>query len=491
MKKGNRREAIQLLLMILLTGFSQIIALYKSSYTATRFGASTQMDAYNFATNIASFLFLFITSGITTVVIPAYIKKESAKVINTFITIIYAVVFFLVVAILAVKVPLISLLSNREDLFQQHVADYLLLVFLIQGLLALQGVTNAYYQVTDRYLIPKYTMLFANAAVALGLYYTNLHNMQFYLLILLAGSVINVGFDLVIALKTGYRYSPSLALKEPGVKKLFVIFFPTLVSSGVYKIQTLVDSLIASNLATGMLTILSFSNQVLLMVNNLLIGNLTVYAYPKIVAKLGTKEEKTYFWNYTILFHAFICLIYAGFYCVGETFLKLIFEGGKFGSSQTHLLFLCILVSIFGQQFNIVRDLVYRYFYANGNTKSTLSNSVIVSVTNIVVSLILARFYGVIGILLGTTIASIFSLVMIIYRFDAIYKVGVSWKFLSKEYAKNEAAMFGVMLLLFLLKKFILFSNPFLVLGSYGALSVVLYLLLLKLMRSNVFKTSL
>jgi putative peptidoglycan lipid II flippase len=86
MKKGNRREAIQLLLMILLTGFSQIIALYKSSYTATRFGASTQMDAYNFATNIASFLFLFITSGITTVVIPAYIKKESAKVINTFIT---------------------------------------------------------------------------------------------------------------------------------------------------------------------------------------------------------------------------------------------------------------------------------------------------------------------------------------------------------------------------------------------------------------------
>lgn len=211
--------------MILLTGFSQIIALYKSSYTATRFGASTQMDAYNFATNIASFLFLFITSGITTVVIPAYIKKESAKVINTFITVIYAVVFFLVVTILAVKVPLIALLSNRENLFQQHVADYLLLVFLIQGLLALQGVTNAYYQVTDRYLIPKYTMLFANAAVALGLYYTNLHNMQFYLLILLAGSVINVVFDLSIALKTGYRYSPSLALKEPGVKKLFVIFF--------------------------------------------------------------------------------------------------------------------------------------------------------------------------------------------------------------------------------------------------------------------------
>jgi lipopolysaccharide export LptBFGC system permease protein LptF len=80
---------------------------------------------------------------------------------------------------------------------------------------------------------------------------------------------------------------------------------------------------------------------------------------------------------------------------------------------------------------------------------------------------------------------------MIMYRFDAIYKVGISWNFLSKEYAKNEAAMFGVMLLLFLLKKFILFSNPFLVLGSYGALSVVLYLLLLKLMRSNVFKTSL
>jgi putative peptidoglycan lipid II flippase len=134
--------------------------------------------------------------------------------------------FFLVVAILAVKVPLIALLSNREDLFQQHVADYLLLVFLIQGLLALQGVTNAYYQVTDRYLIPKYTMLFANAAVALGLilYQSAQHA------VLLADLACRLSDQrrysiLSIALKTGYRYSPSLALKEPGVKKLICDFF--------------------------------------------------------------------------------------------------------------------------------------------------------------------------------------------------------------------------------------------------------------------------
>lgn len=491
MEKSNKKEAFQLGMMIFLTCLSQVIALYKSSYLATRFGASVQMDAYNFSTNIASFLFLFITSGITTVVIPAYVKKESRKVIDTFITVTYGAVLLLSILLLLTKMSVVSFLTNRGAEFQNDVTNYLLFVFLIQGLLAFQGVTNAYYQVNNRYLIPKYTLLISNIIVAMALFLSNMKNIKLYLFILLAGSLINVLFDLSLAFKAGFRYSPSLSLKDVKVKKLFLIFFPTLISSGIYKVQTFVDSFIAANLTTGMLTILTFSNQVLVMVNNLLIGNLTVYAYPKIVEKLGTKNEKRFFWDYTILFHAFICLIFVGFYSAGEPFLKMVFEGGKFGREQTSLLFICILVSIFGQQFNIIRDLIYRYFYANGNTKSTLNNSVIVSLTNIVISLILAQFYGVIGILLGTTIASFFSLVMIMFRFERIYQIGISLLYLIKEYVKNEVALGITLFVVFMLKSNLNISQPLFSFGIYGLLSIVIFFLSLKIMKSNVFKTRL
>ena len=88
-KSENKKSACQLSLMIILTLLSQILALYKSRFTATSFGATNYMDAYNFALNIATFLFAFVTTGVTTVIIPAYVKKTDKKAVNSFITINY------------------------------------------------------------------------------------------------------------------------------------------------------------------------------------------------------------------------------------------------------------------------------------------------------------------------------------------------------------------------------------------------------------------
>ena len=57
-----------------------MIALYKSRFTAVTFGATNYMDAYNYALNVATFVFAFITTGVTTVIIPAYVNKTDKKV---------------------------------------------------------------------------------------------------------------------------------------------------------------------------------------------------------------------------------------------------------------------------------------------------------------------------------------------------------------------------------------------------------------------------
>lgn len=45
---NNKKSAVQLSLMIFLTLLSQVIALYKSRFTAVTFGATNYMDAYNY-----------------------------------------------------------------------------------------------------------------------------------------------------------------------------------------------------------------------------------------------------------------------------------------------------------------------------------------------------------------------------------------------------------------------------------------------------------
>ena len=67
---------------------------------------------------------------------------------------------------------------------------------------------------------------------------------------------------------------------------------------------------------------------------------------------------------------------------------------------------MCTLIYVRGLPINAFRDLIYRYFYAKGDTLTPFRNSLLISFLNIVISIILARFIGIYGIVLGTVITS-------------------------------------------------------------------------------------
>ena len=247
--------------------------------------------------------------------------------------------------------------------------------------------------------------------------------------------------------------------------------------------------MIASSLKDGQLTILTFSTQVITMVNTLVIGNLTVYAYPLIVSRLGQKEEKKQFWDYAVCFHCVVCLLIAGCFTVGYEGLSLIFGGGEFQNDQVKLLYICVCVYIFGQQTNIVRDLVYRYFYANGDTKITLRNSIVISIENIILSLILVKFLGLLGIILGTILSSATSLVMIVKKFKQKYGLGVRLEFIFRECIKTCLIMVITIVFVLVIKNICDIESKIISLLFFGIMTVVVYIVLLKILKSNVWNT--
>lgn len=486
----KQKNGIQLITMIFLTCLSQVIALYKSRFTAVSFGATSIMDAYNYALNIATFIFVFVTSGVTTVVIPAYVRKKSLNAINSFITIIYGSILLIVALVLIIRVPLVTLMTNKGDEFVAMVGSFLLVTFFIQAITSFLAVTAAYYQCINHYIIPKAILLLSNAIVA-GILITGIvKDINIYLGLLVAGSIVNLLFDLGIAIKLGFRYAPSLSIHDPELKKMLIIFLPTLFSSGVYKIHTLVDTLIASTLISGMLTILSYSTQIITMVNNVVIGNLTVYAYPKIVARMNRPDCKKFFWTYSIFFHAVVCMIIAGFFNVGLEGVSLIFLGGKFTIEDTYMLYYCVCIYMFGQQFNVVRDLIYRFFYANGDTKETLKNSVMVSFFNIILSLIFVQFLGVIGIIIATVLSSLLSLIVIIFRFNQNYGIGIKRGYFLWEHGKNLIALMVSIMVVQLLKQTIRLNGALIPILIYGCITVLVFLGMLFLLRSDIRKIS-
>ena len=73
------------------------------------------------------------------------------------------------------------------------------------------------------------------------------------------------------------------------------------------KIHTLIDTMITTNIGTGMLTILTYSSQVSGMISNFVIANMLTFAYPQIIRGTQTENRQKELWKYVVLFHAIIC----------------------------------------------------------------------------------------------------------------------------------------------------------------------------------------
>ena len=152
------------------------------------------------------------------------------------------------------------------------------------------------------------------------------------------------------------------------------------------------------------------------------------YYYPKIVKKIDTDNDQKSFWKQTILFHLIVCLVIAGFTTVGYEAVELLFKHGTFTEEAARFVYVGALIYIIGQQTEVVRDLIYRYFYAKGVISVTAKNGIVVSVVNILVSITLVHFIGFLGIFFGTIIASLVSLIMMFIKFHTFFGFAESFK---------------------------------------------------------------
>lgn len=485
-KLKEYRNSFSLILMIIITGITQILTLMKSSLVAGIFGTGIEIDAYNLANSIVSFLFGFIAAGISTVIIPNYVKNTNRKNVDTFITALYGLIAFIVFILIAFRYQIIGVFSNRDELFVNICCNTLIILLLANYLLAISDVTVAYFQCKGKYNLPKIVSLIAQLIVVVVLiFYPNLTISQ-YTYIIAIGLFINFLLDTIFAFKEGWRVYPSLALFSPGTKKLFGIFLPIVFSTGIYKLSLMIDSTIAARLQTGQITILAYASQISNIINTILIGNLLTYYYPKIVEKVDTSDGQKSFWNQVILFHLIVCLVIAGFTTVGHETVELLFRHGTFSEDAAKFVYIGALIYVVGQQTDVVRDLIYRFFYAKGNTTVAAKNSVIISVVNITVSIILVYFIGFFGIFFGTIIASFISLIVMFFKFNAYFEFVISIKSIAKALLKNNLVVIITITIIVFLKKLIVFNSLFLQIFIYGILTVFVFCILSLVFHKNL-----
>ncbi len=488
MKKTIRGNGWSLVCMILISCVTQVATLMKSSIVAGSFGVGDAMDAYNFANSILSFVFGIIASGVPTIIIPAYVKEKDRKGIDGFLTILYGFLLVLIALVILLRYQIVYTFTDRSQMFANIACDALLALSFAQYLSSITGITTAYFQNKNKPNIPKLVNLASQLVVLVMLVLWKGLNIYDYIFVISLGIGINFVVDTLVAVQQGWRYRPRLNVRNPVTLELLGCLWPILCSSSVYKLSLLVDSMIATNLDAGKLTILNYANQIVSMINSLIIGNILIYVYPRLIRQVKAGEGQGYFWRQAILFHMIICLLIAGFFAVGQEGVALLFQRGLFDASATQQVFYGAMIYIFGQQFNIVRDMLYRYFYCIGDTKTPAKNSVLVSVVNITVSVLLVFIMGLYGIILGTVIASMVSLVSILLRFRKHVGLPEDIRRTLFIFGKNALAMVCTALVVAITKQLLPLES---LLGSillFGAETVAVYAGIIWLTNRDVLK---
>lgn len=487
----NSRPMFQLGLMMILTIFTQVIMLLKTSVIASSFGASVEMDAFNFANSIGNFMYSFIGAGITTVLIPNLINNKKKEAINIFISVLYSVGFIILLLVHMLRGTLVKGLSSGSEEFVLITCNIMFITLITQYINSFTGTTNAIFQCSGKFNFPKFVNLLVSSVLVVLVLLEKDLTIYKYSLIILITTIINVAIQIYLAISGGYKFKFKLDLRNKEFIKMIKVFAPTVLSTGLYQITLLTDSIISSNLGEGDISKLSYSNNIMTLVNTIILGNIMTYFYPKIAKDIKKEDGQKRLFDLSIIINAIMILMVVGFCIVGKDGIAILYERGKFTSNITTIVYICTLIYMIGLPTNAFRDLIYRYFYANEDTITPFKNSLIISLINIFISIVLAYFMGIYGVIIGTVISSYISLSMILLRFSEKFKFKYSIRYLIVENIKLIiSAIITIYLVVFIrgvLPKFNVMVS-FLV---YGSISVVLYVILMSILKSSVLKDKL
>lgn len=491
---SNKKAFRQLFFMLFLTFATQAVTLIKLSVTAKNFGATVEMDAFNFSNSIGTFLFSFISTGITTVLIPAIVQKKNQRSMNNFITILYSVSIIVILFVVLFRENIVSTFASESESsvnFVKIACSLMLITLVSQFFNTIIGVANAVFQCSGKYNVPKVLTFLTTTLLAFLVYIRadlSIYEYAFYILIT---SLLNMVMHFFLTYKEGFIYKPIIDLKDPELPNMIKIFIPTMFSSGLYQLTLLIGSLISSTLGQGQISMLGYSNNIMAMINMLLTNNLMMYIYPKVAADVDKKDGQEKLFGYFSFFSAIMSLMVVGFIVVGKEAIRILYEGGEFTSSVTGVVFLCTVVYTIGLPINIMREIVYRYFYAKGDTKITFYNSITSSIFNLIASLVFSRFIGIYGIALATILTSAFSLTNILIKFKKKYSIKFNKRNVIIENLKVLIAAIITILIILFIKDKIIINNDIITICIFGLISVVVYVISLLLLRSKVYKVKL
>ena len=401
-----------------LTGISRIAGFVRDVLTASILGAGPIADAFFVALKLPNFFRRVTAEGAFSVAfVPIYsesLTKEGRAEADRFASNAFMIMLLIlsVVTLLAlVAMPYIIMViaPGFESYGMRHITavelsritfPYLLLMSLTA---LLGGVMNALDRFAPFAFAPVLFNLCLIVALLLSGHFESAgHAMAWGIVV---SGVLQFLWLFACAWRCGFRLKVWFPRFDAKAREVFKLMGPGVIGAGVMHINLFADLIMASFLATGSISYLYYAdrlNQLPLGVVGIAVGTALLPMLSQAMA--GDDHEKA-----SALFRKAleVCLMLAlpaaiALAVIPEALITVLFERGAFDVADTQATVAVLMSYALGLPAYICIKVFSTAHWARKDTKTPVKISVIGTVANIALSLVLIQFMGVVGIALAT-----------------------------------------------------------------------------------------
>ncbi|MEM8833340.1 MAG: murein biosynthesis integral membrane protein MurJ [Pseudomonadota bacterium] len=403
------------------TGLSRVFGFIRDILTAAILGAGPIADAFFVALKLPNFFRRVTAEGAFSVsFVPLYSEmlekdgKEKASVFasNAFAMMLVILVPFTLLALMAMPYIIYAIAPGfADDPIRYDLAvdlsriTFPYLIFMSLTAL-LGGMLNAHNKFAPFAAAP---ILFNVSLILALLFFTDFsetagHAMAYG--IALAG--VSQFLLLVYFVK---KHKLSLTIKVPefstNIKKLFKLMGPGVLGAGVMHVNLLVDLIIASLLASGSISYLYYEdrlNQLPLSMIGIAVGTALLPMLSKAMTAKDIAGTQNLF-NRALEISLLLSLPAAvALFTIPETLIGALFERGKFTDADTAIAATVLMGYAIGLPAYVASKIFQTAYWSQQDTMSPVKVSIIITLLNIALSLMLIIPFGVAGIAISTGI---------------------------------------------------------------------------------------
>lgn len=421
-KKGIAGSVSYVMIVMVL---SRLLSLVSRQVYMSVFGLDGDINIYTYATTIPNTIFNCFGTALSTVFIPIYAghiargeKKAADRFANNIITI--SAVFTAALVVLGIAVspvlPKFTAFDSGHD--YSFAVKSLMIMMPIMLFYALGYILQGVLQTKGKYFWPAFVSVPSSLAVIV---YVFAFGDKYGVSGLLAATFLGLALQALIlippAIFLGFRYKPSFEIKSPDVITAAKMTGPVLLGSSAYQINVFFNTSMISNFE-GMVTLTSYVQLLVVDMTLAIIYSVTAVVYPKLTASASTNDFDNYKQTLRGVLSTMTFILMPmtfGLIAVREPLLMLIANYGKITADDIGKACIMLVLYSVGILGVGLKELLDRAFFAVKETLIPAVNGFIIMAVNIILSLVLSKFFGAYGIPLAYSAAALSGLCVLLY----------------------------------------------------------------------------